>query len=297
VTFDNKVRYYGDGSQSMSQLDTGSLDDVEELMSQGKMFGSDLTLRTLQDSLSDVKQCVSGLTTGGSTALGPALAMCVGMASNFPSAEIIVCTDGVSNVGCGNISKGDTGFYTSMGEYAQDSHTTVSVLGIEGSDCAMQHLSSCAAITSGTVNILHPLEMVRQIRLISQNPTLATEVEVVYLMPPVISAVGRESEAAQVTKVTEWVGNATRETDVSLHFSLDGKKLKNITSVPFQVQIRYRRKDGSKWLRVISQSRQVSQRREDVERASNVAVVGLSAVQRSARLAQEGKVQQARETL
>ena len=51
VTFDNKVRYYGDGSQSMSQLDTGSLDDVEELMSQGKMFGSDLTLRTLQDSL------------------------------------------------------------------------------------------------------------------------------------------------------------------------------------------------------------------------------------------------------
>ena len=51
MTFDNKVRYYGDGSQSMSQLDTGSLDDVEELMSQGKMFGSDLTLRTLQDSL------------------------------------------------------------------------------------------------------------------------------------------------------------------------------------------------------------------------------------------------------
>ena len=124
-----------------------------------------------------------------------------------------------------------------MGEYAQDSHTTVSVLGIEGSDCAMQHLSSCAAITSGTVNILHPLEMVRQIRLISQNPTLATDVEVVYLMPPVVSAVGRESEAAQVTKVTEWVGNATRETDVSLHFSLDGKKLKNVTSVPFQVRI------------------------------------------------------------
>ena len=64
-----------------------------------------------------------------------------------------------------------------------------------------------------------------------------------------------------------------------------------------KVQIRYRRKDGSKWLRVISQSRQVSLRREDVERASNMAVVGLSAVQRSARLAQEGKVQQARETL
>ena len=51
MTFDNKVRYYGDGSQAMSQLDTGSLDNVEELMTQGKMFGSDLSLRKLQDSL------------------------------------------------------------------------------------------------------------------------------------------------------------------------------------------------------------------------------------------------------
>ena len=63
-----------------------------------------------------------------------------------------------------------------MGEHAQTSHTAISVLGIEGATCAMEALSSCAAITSGTVNILHPLEMVRQIRLISQNPILATEV-------------------------------------------------------------------------------------------------------------------------
>ena len=65
-----------------------------------------------------------------------------------------------------------------MGEHAQVSHTVVSVLAIEGSRCAMQALSQCASITSGTINILHPLEMVRQIRLISQNPTIATEVEV-----------------------------------------------------------------------------------------------------------------------
>ena len=51
MTFDNKVRYYGDGSQGMSQLDTGSLDDFKELMAKGKMFGSDLSLRKLQDSL------------------------------------------------------------------------------------------------------------------------------------------------------------------------------------------------------------------------------------------------------
>ena len=61
---------------------------------------------------------MSGLSTGGTTALGPALALCVGMTSNFPSAEIIVCTDGVSNVGCGNISSGDTSFYTTVSSLA-----------------------------------------------------------------------------------------------------------------------------------------------------------------------------------
>ena len=59
---------------------------------------------------------MKGLHTGGTTALGPSLALCVGMASNFPSAEIILCTDGVSNVGVGNLEGGraDTGFYTTV---------------------------------------------------------------------------------------------------------------------------------------------------------------------------------------
>ena len=126
-----------------------------------------------------------------------------------------------------------------MGEYAQGSHTAVSVLGIEGASCALEALSNCASITNGTINILHPLEMVRQIRLISQNPIVATEVEVIYFMHRLVSTDGK-SESKHVTKVTEWVGNATRETDVSLSFSVDGKKLKNVTALPFQVRTMYR---------------------------------------------------------
>ena len=68
---------------------------------------------------SDIKSRVKSLTTGGTTALGPALALCVGMASNFPSGEIILCTDGVSNVGVGNLESGrnDSAFYTTVSHY------------------------------------------------------------------------------------------------------------------------------------------------------------------------------------
>lgn len=65
---------------------------------------------------SDLTAKVGSLSTGGTTALGPALAMCVGMASNFPTAEVILCTDGVSNVGVGNLDGGsnNAGFYTTV---------------------------------------------------------------------------------------------------------------------------------------------------------------------------------------
>jgi len=108
-----------------------------------------------------------------------------------------------------------------MGEHAAVAHTAVA-------------LSQCASITSGTVNILHPLEMVRQIRLISQNPTIATEVEVTFVMHPAV-AIDAKSESKKVTLIKEQVGNATRDTDISLTFTINGGKMKNVSSVPFQV--------------------------------------------------------------
>lgn len=63
------------------------------------------------------------------------------------------------------------------------------------------------------------------------------------------------------------------------------------------MQIRYRRKDGSKWMRVLSQSRQVTNDHKQVEEASNVAILGIAAVQRAAQLAKDGKLQEARDNL
>lgn len=51
VVFDNKVQYHGDAAAAKSQLDSGSLDDYNVLMKQGQVFGSDLSLREIQDSL------------------------------------------------------------------------------------------------------------------------------------------------------------------------------------------------------------------------------------------------------
>ena len=92
--------------------------------------------------------------------------------------------------------------------------TKISVIGLEGADMAMQvniaikrskyrlsgklylpkknlslnfqTVSRPADMTSGTVNILDPMELMRQIRLISQNPVIATGVEVHFILHPAL---------------------------------------------------------------------------------------------------------------
>ena len=51
-------------------------------------------------------------------------------------------------------------------------------------------------MTSGTVNILDPLELMRQIREIAQNPVIATNVEVHFILHP----------ALMFDKQTEYIG-------------------------------------------------------------------------------------------
>ena len=73
-----------------------------------------------------------------------------------------------------------------MGEIAHGNGTKISIIAIEGSPVNMQTIGQCAEATQGSVNVLHPLELSRQIRLIGQNPVVATDVEVSTLLHPAI---------------------------------------------------------------------------------------------------------------
>ena len=52
------------------------------------------------------------------------------------------------------------------------------MLAVEGEPMELQKVSRCAEISGGTINVLNPLEMIRQLRLISQNYVVATAVSI-----------------------------------------------------------------------------------------------------------------------
>jgi Mg-chelatase subunit ChlD len=100
------------------------------------------------------------LKESGGTALGPGLAISVSIASRVPRSEIILFTDGFSNVGVGALDtqispEAKKAFYAKLGDYAKSREVSVSVIGIEGSDgVALQEVGAVADRSSGTVNIL-----------------------------------------------------------------------------------------------------------------------------------------------
>lgn len=70
------------------------------------------------------------------------------------------------------------------GEYAKEKNVTISILAVEGERTGLEKVSKCAEISGGTINVLNPLEISRQLRLISQNYIIATYVTITLFLHP-----------------------------------------------------------------------------------------------------------------
>eukprot|EP00164_Ancoracysta_twista_P001050 GFYU01001370.1.p1 GENE.GFYU01001370.1~~GFYU01001370.1.p1 ORF type:complete len:986 (-),score=320.98 GFYU01001370.1:44-2566(-) len=314
VTFNNEVNIVGDASQRFKEATTDAgavgrviagskLSNWDTLMSLGTSVAT-TDINTIENSKDELSTFVKSLEEGGPTALGPALVLALGMCANSAKAgtkaEIIVCTDGLSNVGIGALDElitdadkesADT-FYTRVGEFAALNKTTISIIGIEGGDCAMGQLGRCADRTSGNVTIVNPLELVRAVRSIYQNPIIATDASLKLLCHPSL-------KLDEDTSAEQHVGNVTSDSAVSFSFSrnADVDIAEDVSSVPFQVQIFFTRPDGSKRVRIMSRSCPITQQRQEAEETVNAAVVGLNAIHQSARLAEKGATGEARSKL
>ncbi|KJE95673.1 ras-like protein 2 [Capsaspora owczarzaki ATCC 30864] len=300
VVFSSEVVVIGDGLTHIPETVTGSkLESFATLTDAGHSLAE--KVEPISKSLAQLKRKVEGLEESGATALGPALAVAVGMAGRVPGSEVVLCTDGIPNVGLGAIDGAAdplaaAAFYTRIGELAREQDTTISLLGISGTDCGLQHLSACAKMTSGTVNVLHPVEIVREMRKISQNPIVANNVEITLRSSPGIQFDGVNAPESGSTAVIK-LGNALRECDRAFMFRniVPAKQLGAHTT--FQAQIRFTRLDGAKCLRVITARREIT---SDVEVARNglvISTMSLAAAQLGSVLAQNAAFSQARALL
>jgi len=97
--------------------------------------------------------------------LGPAALTAIAMASQgAPGSTVVLCTDGLANVGLGAWDEVDTPeeaakveeFYERLGVLAKTKGVTINVISIAGDECNLDSLEKMAEATGGEVERVKP---------------------------------------------------------------------------------------------------------------------------------------------
>lgn len=297
ITFASDVCIWGDAMGPPIHVAGDRLSSYAELIALGGAYDV-ASLRTLAECRDRLTAQVREIEETGSTALGPALAIAVAIASQVPRSKVICMSDGLANVGLGSLEtaaerEAARAYYGELATRAKASSVTISMFGIEDADCALSDLLVLAERTRGEVNIIKPLELQRMMRAIIDNPTTGTDAELrLWLHPALVF-----EETGDNWRTIE-LGNVTARTEASFGFRLaDPRAVCPLESVPFQAQVHYTALNGSRIVRMFSASVPVTRVRADAEAQADVALLSMHAVRCAAAQAQAKDLDRAKATL
>ena len=153
----------GDGSQGVPRIIAGDrLSDADFVRAEAlKCANGGYLSKPIGETHEGLVKEVMGLEEGGPTALGPALLAAITMAgAGKAGSKVVVCTDGLANVGLGSLEElktdedhaaADRFYGESCGDLAKSSGVEVSVITIKGENCKLEYLSKIAESSGGDV--------------------------------------------------------------------------------------------------------------------------------------------------
>mmetsp|Transcript_133412 Transcript_133412/g.426492 ORF Transcript_133412/g.426492 Transcript_133412/m.426492 type:complete len:1270 (+) Transcript_133412:62-3871(+) len=244
---------------------------------------------------------VAGLRVSGNTALGPALAVSIGLASGHAGSKIILCTDGMANNGVGAIGNRSEvcPFYGDIARRAAEEGTCISIVTMEGEDCSMENLGICADLTGGSVDMVDLQSLSAKVGSMLADPIMATNLEVTLILGQGTSFRGEADSSSKggATTAVRRLGNATAKSTATVGLSLaEGSPSCSVARhhTPVQVQMRYSRPNGEQVLQVFTVRQSASTIRDESEADIRGEAVALSGIHNAARLAQQGDYRAAR---
>jgi len=232
------------------------------------------------------------------------------MASKGKSgSKVIVCTDGLANVGLGLLDEGAVSnqsrtFYEEVGQFAKEHGVCVSLISIVGEECQIDTLSTLCDLTGGDIQRVDPEHLTQNFANILTSEVIATHVTTKIKLHQGLEFRNEDASLLSEDKslLVRELGNVTADTEITFEYTLkkpeDLMKIKNfditkLTELPFQTQTSYRTLDGMKCVRVITQIKQVTNEKEEVEKEANIQLLHINAAQRAANHARKGNFQEA----
>ncbi|KAG2462174.1 HMCN1 protein, partial [Polypterus senegalus] len=299
VTFNDKVTVYGDGMVTPLMLSEWGLMDYTFLKSQGENF---TTPHCIAESVDNLRHKVQEMREYGPTALGPAALVSIALASRYSGSKVIICTDGLANIGLGYLnpkeeapSETATYFYKSLAEEAVAKGVIVSVLTFEGTDCRLSELGQLADRTGGRVNIVNINNLSSEIQIILEDNVVATDVRATLFLP---EGMYFRYEDHTDHKLLREIGNVTDDLEVTFEFGIKESSLEAIAKrekVPFQLLLSYKTRDLQRATRIITMEKNVILTSFLTEDNLNMEVLKVHFAQLSARLTMQGRVKEAQQ--
>ena len=208
----------------------------------------------------------------GPTALGPAVLTSIAMAAEGkPGSTVVICTDGLANVGLGAFDEAKTDkqiaeievFYERVGQFAKTNGVTINLISIEGDECNIGSLSKLAELTGGMVERVNPTNLTKNFANILALPVIATNVITKVKLHKGLTfrnELPQNMNENQTLLVRDF-GNVTEDSVFTFEYTIktiaeliemEDLDLTVLKQIPFQAQISYTALNGSKMLRVIS---------------------------------------------
>lgn len=297
VTFNHEVTLYGDGTGQNIILAGDKLNNFESCFQAG-ISSQHILNNSIKQTESGLINKLYSLNENGPTALGPALIAAIGQASQgLPGSRVIVCTDGLANVGIGRLDESvdSEQFYQRAANIAKDKGIEVSVISIEGEECKLSMLSIVSDVTGGEVTRVNMNNIANEFANILETPVIATQVSTVIRLHKGLKFRYQEEYLIDLSTLKRDLGNVSDGSEFTFEYMIrDSKELEEVgvnieiyKQLPFQTQIQFTNADGNRCLRVISAMQDTT---DDLDDAGdiNLKVIGINAAQRSAHLASKG---------
>ena len=205
--------------------------------------------------------------------MGPAVLLSLSLMKKAKiGSRIFLCTDGMSNLGVGDISENREKaieFYKKIGNMAKEKGIVISLITFEDSESEIDVLKNMVELSGGEIIRVNPNEILDGFNDLLENEVIASDVKIKLNLNKTMTFRDQDKKDFKNdgSSIVKAIGNATQETETyyELKFKhatklaemadINFDELKNLI---FQTEIEYKNRNGEKCIRVITNNLKVS---------------------------------------
>jgi hypothetical protein len=312
VTFNNEVIGYGDGTKGQVKINGNNLNEFDTIkeIAQNSQEIISVPLKDAHDYL--LKQLYS-LEETGQTALGPAILFSINLIKGVSAgSRIILCTDGISNMGVGSMDGKFSAeeiqvlkdFYLNLGLIAKEKGVIIDLLTFEDEQSNIEILMGMIDQTGGEIIRVKCTDILEQFSNLLTNEIVATNVKIKVKLHKLMNF--RNEDPLYIKNdgsvLLKDIGNVTKESELFVEYSFkksdeivkyEDIDIENLKPVPFQSIIDYTNKNGDRCIRVLSKNQIISSEKDVIQSKANFEIISTNAIQKTSKLAENGQYREA----